>query len=78
MDYDKYRNPLNRRADYLAWHTEEYRLRGLFRDDLAAEYGIAVDHPKLECAFALAWDYGHADGYASVEDYFADFVELIR
>ena len=56
---------------------EEDRLFNLWKSDLYAEYGV-TNNPKVEQAFQLAWDFGHACGYEEVERYFMDFAELIK
>jgi len=44
---------------------------------LYKEYEVEED-PKRAKAFGLAWEHGHSDGYSEVENYFMDFVELIK
>ncbi len=58
------------------YHMEINRLYNLFKKDLFEEYGVQ-DNPKVEKAFALAYDYGHSSGYPSIENYFSELVDLI-
>lgn len=48
-----------------------------FRNDLFEHYGVA-DNPKAVKAFTLAWEYGHANGFADIDYYFNDLVQLIK
>lgn len=59
------------------YQQEENRLYNLWKSDLYSEYEV-TNNPKVEQAFQLAWDYGHACGYEEVERYFMDFAELIK
>lgn len=61
---------------------EERRAKGKLliaehKAKLAEEYGV-VGHPKLNALYQLAWDHGHSSGFAEVEIYFGQFVELIK
>lgn len=59
------------------YQKEENRLYNIWKSDLYAEYEV-TNNPKVEQAFQLAWDFGHAYGYEEVERYFMDLVELIK
>lgn len=48
-----------------------------FEELLAIEYGVE-DNPKFGKCFSLAWQHGHSSGFADVENYFSEFVELIK
>jgi hypothetical protein len=48
-----------------------------FANDLKEVYGLQ-DNPKFSTLFDIAWDFGHAYGYAEVLHYFDEMVELIR
>lgn len=48
-----------------------------FKNKLAEEYDV-VGNPKFEKAYSLAYSYGHANGYESVENYFDELVDLIK
>jgi len=43
---------------------------------LAEKYDVE-GNPRLDYCYQLAWDYGHANGYDEVENYFSDLVWLI-
>lgn len=50
---------------------EEWKL-WLFKDE-----GVE-NNPKREQCFTVAWQEGHSGGYSEVENYFREFVELIK
>lgn len=54
-----------------------YHLEQEFKQDLFDEFGVTADNPKVEKAFALAWERGHSDGFRAVVDEFSELVELI-
>jgi len=76
MDYSKYVNHFDYKADRQAWGREEGRITALFEDDLAEAFGVTV-HPKRLKLFAKAWDMGHSSGLHEVEHYYSELVELI-
>lgn len=57
---------------------EEVKRQNEFFADLAQFHGIDAEHEKTVKAFDLAWDYGHANGFAEVASYFEDLVPLIK
>lgn len=46
------------------------------RKELAIKYHVE-QNPKINMAYELAWEYGHANGFNEVENYFRDLVCLI-
>lgn len=59
------------------YHADRDRLRDLFRDDLFKENDL-INHPKAQVLWELAWEEGHANGYAEVVMYFEKFLPLIK
>ncbi len=50
-------------------------------NNLSVKYGErlkTVSQAKTLKAFELAWQYGHANGENSVENYFTDLIDLIK
>ena len=60
-----------------AYRDEEARLKELFYNDLLAEFDV-TNNVKAPTAYGIAWERGHASGYAEVARYFSTLVELIR
>lgn len=73
MDSQKY-NKKNFRSYVVGGHFDEDV--GLFKTTLFQLHGL-TGHPKSEALFALAWDYGHAEGLESVAYIFEDFSILL-
>jgi hypothetical protein len=48
-----------------------------FCDALLKAHGVE-NNPKASACYALAWSHGHSSGYGEVENYFNDFVGLIK
>ncbi len=76
MDYSKYVNHVDYKADRMAWRAEEGHLVNLFESDLAAEYGVEAN-PKRHKLFGIAWEMGHHAGYSEVAGHYGELVELI-
>lgn len=76
MPYPSANDPeaLQKRAIY---QKETARLHAEFKRDMFAHYEV-TDHPKVEIAYRIAWDHGHSAGYAEVDSYFAELVEILR
>jgi hypothetical protein len=62
------------RKSYL---TESRALREIFKRDLQIELGLA-EHPRGANLIALAWEYGHSEGYNEVIQYAYDLAPLLR
>ena len=77
MDYSKYVNKLDYKADKKAYNLEDARLLALFWSDLFDSYTISLSHPKADKLKELSWSFGHAYGLQGVENYFSQFVELV-
>jgi flagellar biosynthesis/type III secretory pathway protein FliH len=71
---NKYEARKEERAKRLA---AEAKIKEDMKADLAKAYGVPRNE-KFEKAWNLAWEYGHSAGYAEVENYFDDLVELIK
>jgi len=56
---------------------EVHKLQEEFIHDLFKEFGVE-DNPKREAVYALAYEYGHANGYSEIYNYFSDLVILIK
>lgn len=61
---------------------EQYRekqaeLNIQFEHALYKEYDVE-NNPKRQKCFELAWEHGHSSGFSEVENYFSEFVELIK
>jgi hypothetical protein len=86
MNFEKYENKLpypygvtltnDERLAREKYHEETRRMKALFKQDLLEEFGL-VGHKKAEKFFSLAWEYGHASGYAEVYSYAQELVELL-
>jgi len=86
LDFTKYKNTLEAstrilsKVDRVAYQKENDRLRDLFAEDLAKEYGVE-DNPKKDKLFELAWEHGggHYDveSLYDVESFYADVADLI-
>lgn len=61
----------------IEYNQEKNRIYNLWKNDMYNEYEV-IDNPKVDQAFQLAWDYGHAYGYQEIEYYFSDLVRLIK
>lgn len=77
----KYPDPKMPRAVFIATK-EQYRkkrseLNLQFEHALYKEYGVE-NNPKRQKCFELAWEHGHSSGFSEVENYFSEFVELIK
>lgn len=75
MDYAKYVNRTDY-ADKEAWRQAEGAVLDLFRIDLFAQHGV-TGHPKVEQAYAFAWEHGHANGLSDVAYWFGEVVGFI-
>jgi hypothetical protein len=58
------------------YHNEENRLYKLFKDILFFSYNITPK--KGNVIFQLAWEDGHASGYAEVIHYFEKYIDLVN
>lgn len=48
-----------------------------FRRQLEAEYMSDIEEQKArDAVWALAWEYGHSNGYEEVRSYYIDLVQL--
>ena len=65
------------KAHKIQYAEEVHKLREEFINDLFEYYGVK-DNPKREAAYALAYEYGHANGYSEIDNYFSDLVNLIK
>ena len=54
-----------------------HNLQEEFINDLFEYYGVK-DNPKREAVYALAYEYGHANGHSEIANHFSDFVTLIK
>lgn len=61
----------------IAYGSETSRLQEEFKRDLFDLEGV-TDNPKVDACYALAWQYGHAEGLGEVANHFAELVELIK
>ena len=51
---------------------------GMFMAYLESEYGTHILPSQVEAAlYAMAWEMGHAYGYAEVEIHYGDLAELV-
>jgi len=66
---------MQRRDDYYAATTQ---VNDNFRKALAKEYLRTSEKSKEQKVWDMAWDKGHANGYADVESYYQDFAELVN
>lgn len=71
------RSDPNRAAMLAAYNNEAGAMAAQFKADLEAEYGM-TGHPKADALFSVAWDEGHAYGFAEVAGKYGRFVELAR
>ena len=60
------------------WGTIENIKQLEFRKLLAEEYDLPLTHPKFDRVYNLAYQHGHGSGYSDVENYFSEFVELVK
>ena len=59
-------------------NNERTAKRQEFKNDLAKDNGIALNHPKLDLLFNMAWEHGHSNGLYEVQTHFEGFLELIK
>lgn len=59
-----------------AYQADDARLYQEFKQDMFKSYGVE-NHPKVEVAWRIAWDHGHASGYSEVDLYFSELAELL-
>lgn len=64
------------KAHKIQYAEEVHKLQEEFINDLF-EYYEVKDNPKREAAYALAYEYGHANGYSEICNHFSDLVNLI-
>lgn len=50
---------------------------GALRLKLEADYAME-SHPKRELVWSKAWEHGHATGFADVEFWYSELVELVK
>lgn len=55
---------------------QEAKEKADFKLKLEEKYGTS-DNPKRDLLWDKAWDHGHSSGFAEVELYYSDFLELI-
>lgn len=81
LNYNKYKNTLSwntsDREALKAYLREEGRLIDLFWSDICEEYGISPDHPKYSLLSSMAWEHGHSSGFAEVDYWFGELIQLI-
>jgi hypothetical protein len=65
------------KAHKIQYAEEVHKLQEEFINDLFREFGVE-DNPKREAAYALAYEYGHANGYSEICNHFSDLVNLIK
>jgi hypothetical protein len=67
-----------RREQRQLWGTIEGIKAETFRKLLAVEYDLPITHPKFDRVYSLAYQHGHGSGYSDVENYFSEFVDLVK
>lgn len=60
-----------------AYGDEVHKLQEEFIHDLFKYYGVE-NNPKREAAYALAYEYGHYNGFSEIDHYFSELVNLIK
>jgi hypothetical protein len=60
------------------YNQEEGRLYNLFREALCVFHRLDIENSKVQKALSIAWDRGHANGYAEVASEFDDLLELLN
>jgi hypothetical protein len=65
------------KAHKIQYAEEVHKLQEEFINDLFEYYGVK-DNPKREAVYALAYEYGHANGYSEICNHFSDLVNLIK
>lgn len=81
LNFDDYRNKVPykaRRQDpeaNQAFRDETARLNRKFKADALEAVGLFS--PKADKAFALAWEYGHANGLEDVFSHLQDLADLL-
>lgn len=63
--------------DLNAWSAEDRRVNEAFRHDALEAVGL-LGHPKEAKAWEMAWDRGHANGFADVYWQLEELGELLR
>lgn len=51
--------------------------RHQFFRDSCEHYGLSEESPQVARAFDFAWDLGHSNGYAEVDNYFGELVIIL-
>ncbi len=49
-----------------------------FEKDLEKEYGVSFDDKVIQIIFEKAWAEGHSDGFRCVEDWFSEYLDMIK
>jgi len=49
-----------------------------WRKDLEKEYGVSFDDKVIEIIFEKAWQDGHSNGLKEVENYFDEYLDMIK
>jgi hypothetical protein len=76
IETGKYDSKMSFKENREAWQLERAELMEVFKEDLFESCEVSSS-PKVEKAYRLAWDYGHACGFTDVVYHFENFVELL-
>ena len=60
------------------YRKEESRLYNMFKDALFYYHDLDSERDKVQMAYSIAWDHGHASGYHEVANVFEELAELVR
>lgn len=60
-----------------AYRAESRKMEKKFRREIEKEFGLE-DHPKRDLLWQLAWDHGHAHGWAEIYYWYDDLAALLK